>query len=446
MGIFKKKLIPFLKEHKQFVAGVAILFAVSFLYNTLSPYTTDDYGYMFSAVTGDRITNVFQIFPSLWDDYLNIHGRVVPHFFLQIFLIGPKWIFNIVNAGMYVALIWLMLSVTKQKVRKNLLFWIAVPVALWTYVPAYGQVFFWMSGAVNYSWCYVFALIYLKVYISLYFQPEKLLTKKQLTGLCIYSFFFGAYSELVSFPVVFVSFLLLCLVMKEKGTIKGYWTYAIPMVTAAAGYLTMLLSPAQGSRKGDLALGAIFKKFIDIFETYYQVAETMLVVWAILLVIAICYSVNRKKIIVSIALVVINFISMAMLSVASYSVARHYANSVIFLLTAILVLMQALCEKGTIRCVPYCICAYVLVTSVWGLWEGTYDIYSVHTQHMQREAYIYEQRDSGNADVVYVPRITAATKYSCKYDLLDMQINDTEPWPNTAIAKYYGVKEIYGIE
>lgn len=440
-----EKIKKAVKAEKGTVVVIGLLFLIAFIYNTFSPYATDDYAYMYSAVTGERIINIFQIFPSLWDDYLNIHGRVVPHFFLQFFLIGPKWIFNLVNAGMYVLLIWLMLNVVRYEKRSHILLWLAVSIALWTFVPAYGQIFFWMSGTVNYSWCYVFALIYLKIYISLYFNPEKSLDKKTLTVFCIYSFFFGAYSELVSFAVVFISFLLLCMTMYEKKCIKKYWNYAIPTLTAAAGYLTMLLSPAQENRKGDLTLGAIFRKLIDIFETYYQLTEILLAVWAVLLVIAVCYSVDRKKIIVSIALFGVNFISMAMLSVASYAVGRHYANCVIFLITAILMLMQALCEKGRIGCVSYCICAYVLVTGIWGLWEGTYDIYSVYRQHTEREAYIYEQRDSVDGDVVvYVPLITSATKYSCKYDLLDMQTTDIEPWPNTAIAKYYGIKEIYG--
>lgn len=444
MGVFMQKVVGLIKENKSLTIKVGILFLIAFIYNTLSPYTTDDYAYMYSAVTGDRITNIYQIVQSLWDDYLNIHGRVVPHFFLQLLLIGPKWIFNLVNAGMYVALVWLLLHVTNDGRGTKLLLWITVPVALWVYTPAFGQVFLWASGTVNYSWCYVFALIYLKIYISLYLQPEKCLGKKQLWALYIYSFFFGAYSELVSFSVVFVSFLLLCMVMYEKRNVKEYWTHAIPMVTAAAGYLTMLLSPAQKNRKGDLALGAIGKKLIDVFEEYYQLVQLLLVVLAVLLVIAICYSVEKKKIIVSISLLTVNFISMAMLSVASYTVGRHYANCVIFILAAIIVLMQALIEKGTIKSVPYCLCAYILVTSIWGLWEGSYDIYFVHKQHVAREEYIYEQKELGNADIVYVPLIYSATKYSCKYDLLDMQTNDAEPWPNTAIAKYYGVKEIYG--
>lgn len=441
-----EKIKKAVKAEKGTLVVIGLLFFVAFVYNTLSPYSTDDYAYMYSAVTGERITNIFQIIPSLWDDYLKINGRVAPHFLLQLFLIGPKWIFNLVNAGMYVIMIWLMLNMIECKRANHPFLWLAAGMALWTFVPAYGQVFLWMSGTANYGWCYVFSFIYLKFYISLYFKPEHTMGKKALTGLCIYSFFFGMYSELLSFPVVFISFIFLCLIMYERKEIKKYIGYAIPTVTAAAGYLTMLLSPAaHANHKGELGLGIVFKRLIDVFETYYYLAEILLIIWAVLLVIAVCYSVDKKKIVVSIALFAVNIIAMAMLSVASYAVGRHYANCVVFLITAILVLMQALRDKGKISCVSYCICAYVLVTGIWGLWEGTYDIYSVYRQNIEREAYIFEQRDSTNGEVVvYVPLITSATKYSCKYDLIDMQTTDVEPWPNTAIAKYYGIKEIYG--
>lgn len=438
-----QRLIRFGKENKQFVAGTTLVFILALVYNTLSPYTTDDYAYMYSAVTGERITNIFQIFPSLWDDYMNIHGRIVPHFFLQLFLIGPKWIFNIVNAAMQALLIWLMMRISGSKQYNSLLFWLAIPVALWAFIPAYGQVFFWMSGIVNYSWCYVFALLYMNFYVKLYRNPEKVMGNKKIAILCVYGLFFGAYSELVSFPAVFVSFVILGIVMYKEHAIKKYWKYVIPVVTAAMGYLTMVLSPAQSSRQGEMVLGTILKKLIDVFEEYYLCSEKLLVVWAVLLVLAVCFVADKKKIVISVALLVVSIISIAMLSVASYAVARHYANGLFFLLTAIVVLMQALCEKGNVKCVSYCICAYVIVSNLWSMWEGTYDIYSVYKQQMVREAYIYEQRD---ADVVYVPLITTSTKYSCKYDLLDMQVNDIEPWPNTAIAKYYGVKEIYGIK
>jgi len=169
-----------------------------------------------------------------------------------------------------------------------------------------------------------------------------------------------------------------------------------------------------------------------------------LVIWAVLLVIVVYFRIDKKAVIVSVSFFVINLISMAMLSVASYVVSRHYAIPIFYLMTAIVVLMQALRERGQVECVVYCICAYVIMTSVWSLWEGTYDIYDVNRRQQQRDAYIQEQVASGDDGVLTLPTIQPLTKYSCKYDLMDLRTDDSEPWPNAAIAKYYGLDKIYG--
>ena len=434
------------KENTQLVICVILLFAMSFIYNMLSPYTTDDYAYMFSAVNGDRINRIFQILPSLWNDYLTVHGRVVPHFFLQLFLIGPKWIFNIVNAVIYVVLIWLMTTIADKKPKNQLLLWLAIAVTLWVFVPAYGQVFFWMSGSVNYSWCYVFALLYCNYYFDMLRNPYKKQSNKKFVCFCIFSFFFGAYSELVSFSVVFTCFLVLCVVMYEKKQIKQELKQMLPIIFSACGYLTMLLSPAQANRKGDLAIGAILKKLIVLFEEYYYYAKPLLVLWAILLVLAIHFKTNKKMIIMSTALLSISVVSIAMLSVASYAAERHYANAIVFLVAAIVVFLQILLKKEHANCIMQCICVYLIVSNLMPLWEGTYDIYTVHKLQKQREQYISEQIKLGNTKEIYVPLIQSATCYSCKYDLIDLQVSDIEIWPNTAVAKYYGIENIYGIE
>lgn len=443
---YMQKVIDAIKAKKLQFVMIGLTFLIASLYNMLSPYTTDDYAYMFSAVTGDKITDVFQILESLWDDYLHVHGRIVPHFFLQLFMIGPKWIFNLVNAGMFTYMIWLVLTIGEKKRKFYFLLWLAVPVALWSYLPAYGQVFLWMSGSVNYCWAFVFALLFIRFYIRLYQNPDEIINAKQMAGLCVYGLFFGAYSELVSFPIVFTSFFLLCLVMYKKHTIKKYWKYLLPIVVAAVGYLTMLLSPAQQSRQADdVSAGAVIKRFISVFEVYYDAFDTLLITWAVLLAISVCYKINKKQLIISVSFMLISILSMSLLSVTSYIAARHYAVNAFFIIVAIVILLRAGLEQENIRCVTYCICAYVLVSSIWCLWEGTYDIYSVYQQHGWREEYIYSEIEKGNDEVLYVPLITSQTKYSCKYDLIDLQTDSTYTWPNSAIAKYYGIQEIYGM-
>ena len=439
-----QKIIREMKENKKAVITISIMFMIAVVYNVLSPYTTDDYTYMFSFAGGGRITSPLQIFESLGSHYRFVHGRILPHFFVQLLMMFPKWIFNIINAAVFAWLICLMLNLNGKK-KFSALMYIAIPVAFWIYTPAYGQIFLWMTGSMNYCWAYLFSLIYMKFYIDLYRNPGNALGKKSIVGLATYSLFFGAYSELISFPVVFICFVIVCLVMLETKSIKKYVRYCIPMVTGAIGYLTMLLSPAESTRQAEFSIGLIFKNLIDVFETYFQCARPLLIAWAILLVIAVYFKADKKSIVISGCFFAINLISMAMLSVASYVVSRHYAIPIFYLVVAIVVLMQALREKGAIECVAYCICAYVLISSVWVLWEGTYDIYDVNRRNIQRETYIYTQVENG-AEELTVPIIRPLTKYSCKYDLMDLRTDNADPWPNSEIAKYYGLKKIYGTE
>lgn len=438
-----QKIIQRIKKNKSAVAAIGVMFVIAFIYNMISPYTTDDYAYMYSFANGTKISNPLQILGSLWEHYLTVHGRILPHFFVQLFMIFPKWVFNIVNAVVFLTIIWLMMTIVEKK-KFSILLFIAIPIGFWIYTPAYGQIYLWMTGSINYCWAYLFSLLYMQYYIDLYRKPLKKFSGKSLAGITLYSLFFGAYSELISFPVIFICWILVCLTMLEQKSILKYWKYCLPMISGAIGYLTMLLSPAEGTRGGELSLGLIFKRLIDIFETYYQCAYPLLIIWAILLAIVCYFKIDKKAVVVSIAFFVINLISTAMLSVASYVVSRHYAIPIFYLMTAIVVLMQALRGNKGIECIVYCICAYVIASSVWSLWEGTYDIYDVNRRHQSREAYIYSQVEQGNNEVLTLPLITPLTKYSCKYDLMDLRTDDAEPWPNAAIAKYYGLKKIYG--
>ena len=75
-----------------------LLFLTAFLFNYWTPYAADDYSYMYNLGTGERITSVFQIFPSLAMHYMQYgNGRIVSHFFVMLFLTAPKIIFDVLQ-------------------------------------------------------------------------------------------------------------------------------------------------------------------------------------------------------------------------------------------------------------------------------------------------------------------------------------------------------------
>lgn len=102
---------------------------------------------------------------------------------------------------------------TSHKKACSLLLFFAIPTLLWLYMPAYGQIFLWLDGSINYMWGYLFALLFLSVYITLLRGKSLLNQTWKLILFCVFTFLFGNYSENVSFSVIFTGFLLLCITM-----------------------------------------------------------------------------------------------------------------------------------------------------------------------------------------------------------------------------------------
>lgn len=423
--------------------SLLVLFAIAIIYNTLSPFTTDDFTYMYSFMDNERITNFFQVFPSMATHYAELNGRTAPHFLAQCLLIFPKPVFNIVNSLVFTGFVYLIYKLTSASKEFRPIMFFTIPVLFWLNTPVFGQIFLWVLGCFNYYWAYFFGLIFMYFYIKLY-RTETELSKRTYIGLCILGFFFGGYSENTSFPVIFVSFLLLALTSYKLKNIRFLVRYSVPVALGAVGYLTMLLCPASSSKIGEFTISSLLHNMVDLFTSYYTRHQSLLILLAILFVIATYFKIDTKEIVIALAYFLISLISIAMLSIASYLADRSLGVGAIFLVLAVFQLMQAIRSNVRTECIAYCLAAYFLVSSIMIVWDGTYDIYDTYRQNAEREAYIEDQLAQGETNVT-VPIIYPMTKYSCKYTLTDLTtIEEPYLWPNPYIAKYYGLDKIYG--
>ena len=181
----------FFRQYNKLILGSIILFFTALLFNHWTPYAADDYSYMFNLSDGSRMTSIGQIFSSLAVHYTKYgNGRLVSHFFVMLFLIGSKWIFNLVNAFLFVLLILSIYHLTSHKKACSLLLFFAIPTLLWLYMPAYGQIFLWLDGSINYMWGYLFALLFLSVYITLLRGKSLLNQTWKLILFCVFTFLF----------------------------------------------------------------------------------------------------------------------------------------------------------------------------------------------------------------------------------------------------------------
>ena len=112
-----------LSDHKNYklIIGSLCLLICALLFNHCTPYASDDYSYMFNFSDGSRITSLGQIFQSLTEHYMHYgNGRIISHFFVMLFLIGSKSVFNIVNAVFFVLFVISKYKVTSRTKKFSL--------------------------------------------------------------------------------------------------------------------------------------------------------------------------------------------------------------------------------------------------------------------------------------------------------------------------------------
>mgnify|MGYP003302294110 CR=1 FL=1 len=97
---------------------VGLLFLLMLICNMLTPYIADDFNYLHSFATGERIKSVGDIIPSMIAHAHRMNGRLIAHAFVQFFSLFPTWVFDVVNAGMFVLQILLMYLICRDN-KKN---------------------------------------------------------------------------------------------------------------------------------------------------------------------------------------------------------------------------------------------------------------------------------------------------------------------------------------
>ena len=429
-----------IKENKLITFGIyALVFLLLLLCNFMTEEIADDFSYHFSWSSGELIDSVADIFPSmkLHAEYTN--GRLVAHFFVQLFEMLPKWIFNIVNSGFFVAMIALMYYVAADKKRNNFLLF-TIFGAVWVFTPAFGQVYLWLDGACNYLWGVIFGLLYLIPFINdfLYDKPVKTIWMKIV--LVIFALPMGSFSENGSAAFIFMSVLLqlaLVFIQHKKFTVCGIAS----VVTSLVGFYLMVSAPGTAKNKGgDWSLGFLRENFITALETY-KTLQILLIAFCIMLVLAFTTKVQKEKIYLSVIFFAGSLVSNFMMTAAAYYPPRSMIFCTILLIVADAILFERLLS-GNYKTLMACAAAVLVLYTAFYVCIGVDDIYYTGSKLRENEAYIIACKEEGMTDIK-VPLFFSDTKYSASNGLLYLS-SDPTVWPNTSMAKYFGVNSIIG--
>ena len=154
------------RKCRETVLAAAGIFLLMYALNYFMPLHRDDYEYSLIWLTNQHIASLPDVMESLWRHYLLHGGRMVAFFFLDVFLLWGKGIFDIANALMFLILI-VLLTI---HARRDWRFWqeprlFAVMGAFaWLSFPHFGEVAVWKCGAAVYLWTGVFAALFLVPY------------------------------------------------------------------------------------------------------------------------------------------------------------------------------------------------------------------------------------------------------------------------------------------
>ena len=417
----------------------AVIFVILLTANFFTTKVVDDWDYGYSFATGQPISSLADIGPSMKAHAVSMNGRLFAHGLVQAMEIVPAVLFDILNAAVFVALLWLMYRISRREESALLL--AVLFGAVWVFTPAFGQVFLWMDGSCNYSWGAFAAMCWLYPYVTLFLRPgEKNRTRKWLFW-CLLGFFAGGYLENSAVASIFMAALLLLLARFYKKEKTG----PIPWLSIAAavgGLLFMMTRPAELNKGAGAGFLADLAGHLITALTVYARLKILIFFFAAAFALCCVLKTDADRRILSAVFLLGSLCSNFVMALAVWYPARCMLFPTLMLILANAVLFADLFSEGK-RTLMLCVSAVLAAALLYNGLFGMADVVNTWRSVRSNERTIIEARDSGIMDV-RVPMVKIYTQYSALYDLKYLDTENPESWPNHAMARTLGVDAIIG--
>lgn len=422
-----------------------LLFSLMLFCNLLTRYAVDDYRYYYSFVDYTPLENIWQIFPSMAAHARLMNGRITAHFLVQLFMLVPQWVFDLVNSGMFCLQVAMICKFGFSKDWGNL-HTIAVCCGIWLWELVFGQVNLWQDGAINYLWSVVFLLLYLYPFGKRFMLETEFFDKKLArAAFLIFSFLVGSYSESASAAGILVSLLLIVFdTVYNHRRISKYGLLCVAV--AIVGYITIYLAPGEwASKSGQMTLTNLFSRFENATWVY---ASSFCIPGAALVVFLVVNLTSSKMpvrhILLSVALLLGSLAANYINIFGSYYPERSATAAFILLLTAEAALLPPVIENAQWKVAVSSAMAVLMLFTLPHFISGIKDI-GVSYYLMTKNERIIQSCVANGETKAEIKMIYPATKYSPIYDLKYIDVEDSTSWPNYSMALYYGLEEIIGV-
>jgi len=245
------------------VATIAIFAVVAlafFFMNHWTPiWTFDDVRYSFlhseDPFSQERISSLADLCVSFKEHYMKLNGRLSDGLFTKVFLIGDKWIFNILNTIALCGVIAFIAKICSAGTRERKIpnaFWLGIFALTWWTLPAFGTLF-WVAGSANYLWSMLFFALFFIGYEHV--EREKF-SPARLALAFVVAFIAGWMNE--AFPIpFFVGSFFYAVIFRKIPSRQNL----ILLAGLALGFALIVISPGQlGRASGLLDISKLLKQ------------------------------------------------------------------------------------------------------------------------------------------------------------------------------------------
>ena len=420
------------KSRKIIVLIFACVFLCMLVFNFLTPLVSDDFAHLKDSST---------LFESLRNLRENTNGRVFSHFFVYVSLRCPKAIFNVVNAAISALVLYLIFRFFRSDNKTaNILLLTAAVFMLWYFMPGFGQIFLWLTGACNYSWGLAIDLLIIYTFYfgyssGDYFENRGIFIKILYVFL---AFFMGGWSENGACASIFVIAAFLVLIWGRDKKLPIF--YGILLLSALAGFIFLMSAPSEfGGRTADFSSSSsIFDNAKYCLQLTEKYCTALFAVYFAALALSIFCRVDKRAIISSGILFLAGLLSIGVFVFAAYLPHRSFFIVISFTVIACLILLQKLWDNGEKKPIV-CGLAVIAVLFLFSFVLGAGDILSLYMQSAERKQTAINAVSDGETDINLKPYASSTMYPAAFYEELD---EDSTFWYNEFIAEYYGLNTV----
>lgn len=396
------------------------VFLLFLLLNLLTVKTSDDLGYSIN-------NGIIDIFQKEYIQYMTWTGRSVAHIIARIFLAMPKGIFNLCNSLLFCIQIELIgkHAVGPKKEVSGLLY-AMVALAVFLFVPVFGQTVLWETGSCNYLWTTTIILAFLWKYRKALDHPEE-----HHWYMIVLLFLFGVAAgwtnENTGGACVLMVLCYLFLYWRKKQKIR-FWMIA-GLLGSVIGFLIMIKAPGNAIRSADFINegGKAYVLVHDLMSAInvFGKMDGQIVLWiafGIILAFALMNKETKQTLLgIFYALSGMAAVLAIIISPVPVYFDRSMYGATILLISGIAVILAPMLEEKTVKCISVCSLAVMIVFSVLNYARAVVDLGYTRYQYQNRETWVAEQKAQGNRNPV-VPQIYSEffTTYNAMYGLNDI--------------------------